>query len=143
MSTVLEAGSVTASADADIDTDVYTDITYGLAEADDGTYYVSGRIEGLAALRQAVWLLLNIERGAWKIFSDEYGIELYDLPGKKAEYIKPELVRRLQEALCCDERITDVDDINITVNGSGVHASFVVRSVYGDIDGETEVMADV
>lgn len=138
---------MTSLADADINTGENTDVTYGLVAAEDGTYYVSGRIEGLAALRQAVRLLLNTERGAWKIFSDEYGIELYDLPGKKAEYIKPELARRLREALCCDERIVDVDDINIEVNGSGVHASFVVRSVYGDIegdiDGETEVMADV
>lgn len=121
----------------------YLTETYGLEELENGMLRVRGRVDDLAALRQAVWLMLNIEQGQSRIFSYEYGVELAGLLGRRPEYVKPELERRLREALCRDDRVLDVTDFSFVINGSKVSAALVIKSVYGEISEEVEAVLSV
>lgn len=121
----------------------YLTETYGLTETESGVLCVRGRVDGLQALRQAVYLMLNIEKGRSEIFSADYGVELEGLLGQRREYVVPELERRLREALCHDERVLDVVDFAFEFSGPRVHVSFVVKSVYGDFADGLEAMLSV
>ena len=59
---------------------------------------------------QAVYLILNVERYAFPIYSRDYGSELSDLIGTPRDYAISEIKRRITEALTQDDRITSVDD---------------------------------
>src|SRR5690625_336636 len=65
-------------------------------------------IDGLEAMEQAIYLILNTERYRYLIYDWNYGVELSDLFGKDKAYIYSELKRRIKEALMTDNRITDV-----------------------------------
>ena len=71
--------------------------TWALSEfaPDGGECFVQGRCDGLEALRQAVFLLLQTERGRWPIFSAGFGVDLLGLVGQPAAYVIPEAERRL------------------------------------------------
>ena len=62
------------------------------------------RIEGLKAVKQAVYKILLTERYQYPIYSWDYGIETVDLYGKPISYVRPELERRVREALLQDDK---------------------------------------
>lgn len=103
------------------------------------TNTVSGEIDGVDALKQAVWLMLSVERYRWLIYSWNYGFEKAGLLGKPASFCIPELERRITEALQRDDRISAVGEFQFEVNRSRVHVSFTVTSIYGALPEETEV----
>ena len=65
---------------------------------------VAGMTDERDALLQAVYLILNVERYAYPIYSRRYGVELVDLIGKPKEWAMSELKRRVDEALTQDDR---------------------------------------
>ena len=71
---------------------------------------VAGMTDKREALRQAVYLILNVERYAYPIYSRNYGSELVDLIGQPMDYAMSEMKRRITDALMQDDRITGVDD---------------------------------
>ena len=101
---------------------------------------ISGYIDEREAMRQAIYLILNIERYDYLIYSWNYGIELKDLFGQPTFYVMAELERRITEALMADSRITGVDNFEITREGKKVHARFTVHTIFGDVEGEKVVM---
>ena len=101
---------------------------------------ISGYIDEREAMRQAIYLILNIERYDYLIYSWNYGIELKDLFGQPTFYVMAELERRITEALMVDSRITAVDNFEITREGKKVHARFTVHTIFGDVEGEKVVM---
>lgn len=101
---------------------------------------ISGYIDEREAMRQAIYLILNIERYDYLIYSWNYGIELKDLFGQPTFYVMAELERRITEALTADSRITGVDNFEITREGKKVHARFIVHTIFGDLEGEKVVM---
>ena len=108
-----------------------------LQEGDDR---VRGRAEGLAAVRQAVYKIINTERYQHLIYSYNYGVELADLFGQPTSFVCPEIERRLTEALMQDERITGVGNFTFSQPTKGVlAASFVVQTVFGDLQAERRV----
>ncbi len=111
-------------------------LTYAL---DAASGRIRGRTDGLSALRQAVYLILNTERYAWMIYSWNYGVELVELIGQPKEYALPELKRRIAEALLQDDRITAVDDFAFEAGKKTIHVTFTVHSVLGDLEVETDV----
>lgn len=114
--------------------------TWGLAA--DGLS-LAGRTDRLDAMRQAVYLILNIERYQYPIYSWNYGVELWDLFGQPVSFVKPELERRVREALVQDDRIAGVDSFSFAEPQPGekgtLCCSFTVHSVYGDFDMEKTV----
>lgn len=101
---------------------------------------ITGYTDEQEAMIQAIYLILNIERYDYLIYSWNYGIELKDLFGQPTFYVMAELERRITEALMADSRITGVDNFEITREGKKVHAKFTVHTIFGDVEGEKVVM---
>lgn len=102
---------------------------------------IVGREEGLEAVRQAVYKILQTERYEYPIYSGDYGIELKDLYGQPISYVCPELERRITEALLWDSRIESVDNFRFDTSKKGVVAvSFTVGTVFGELGTEKEVI---
>jgi hypothetical protein len=111
------------------------DITWRLGEKN----ISFDRIAGLEAVRQTVWLILNIERCRYIIYSWNYGIELEDLFGAQVSFVRPELERRIKEALIQDSRITAVDGFSFERRGKTLHCTFTVHTIFGSFRGERNV----
>lgn len=100
---------------------------------------VRGTADKLDAVLQSVYLILNVERYAYPIYSRNYGSELSDLIGKPKDYVMSEMKRRITEALLQDDRITGLSDWEFETGRKSVRASFVVHTVYGDAEAAKEV----
>ncbi len=113
------------------------DMTYRMNIQDEE---VSGFADGIEAVKQLVFRMLNTERYKYVIYPWWYGIETMDLYGEPVTYVCPELERRVREALAVDARVLDVTDFEYDLGTKGVvHASFTVRTVYGEIRADKEV----
>lgn len=104
---------------------------------------IAGMADGMEAVKQAVYLILNTERYWYPIYSWDYGVELNELYGQPAGLVYPEIERRIVEALTQDDRITGVDGFSFEKERGAVKVSFTVHSIFGDIDTEKEVIAGV
>lgn len=102
---------------------------------------IYGFTDGLEAMKQAIYLILNIERYEYLIFSWNYGIELADLFGEPISFVMAELERRISEALLQDSRITSVEDFEFDSERNKVFCKFKVYTIYGEI--ETEKVVNV
>lgn len=101
---------------------------------------IAGTDAGLAAMRQAVEIILKNERFRWQIYSSNFGAELDDLVGESFDYIKSEIPRRIEDAFSVDNRITSVDNyvFERTANGDMI-VTFDVQTVYGIIPEEVTI----
>lgn len=107
---------------------------------DPDTDSITKKIDGVEAVKQAVFKILNTERFLYPIYSWDYGIELADLFGEPFDYVCAELERRIREALECDDRINSVDNFIFSQGKKGVvNVSFLVHSIYGSFDDFLEV----
>jgi len=109
------------------------------------TYYIdfkkqkmTGMTDGLEALKQAIYLILSIERYDYVIYSWNYGIELKDLFGKPTTYACAVLPSRIKQALLQDDRIKNVYDIVTKAEGETVFVKFTVDSVFGAFEQEVK-----
>ena len=93
----------------DFEIEEETSHTYKL-DLDNST--IAGYVDDLEAMKQAIYLILNIERYEYLIYSWNYGIELNDLYGQPIPFVLPELKRRITEALIQDSRILGVDNFS-------------------------------
>lgn len=93
---------------------------------------INGKVDEQEAMIQAIYKILNTERYAYPIYSNNYGIELIDLIGEDAEWVCPELQRRIEEALLQDERIEEVNNFDFTIEKNQVHVSFTASTIYGN-----------
>lgn len=101
---------------------------------------VQGLTDGQKAMKQAIFKILQTERYRYpQIYSDNYGVELWELIGQPIPYVLPEIKRRITEALTWDERITAVDNFDFVVDKSKVHVTFTAHTIFGDLDEETAV----
>lgn len=100
---------------------------------------LSGYVDGIEAVKQAVFCILNTERYDWIIYSWNYGVELKDLFGKSIGIIKSKVKKRIREALMQDDRILGVDAFSFDVSGRKLLVNFTVHTRYGDIAAGKEV----
>ena len=100
---------------------------------------IRGYTDGLDALQQAIYKVLNTERYEYPIYSFNYGIELENLLGKDPVYVQIELKRRIRECLLRDDRITEVDNFKFEVNGDEIKCTFDVHSIFGNFTASREV----
>ncbi len=101
---------------------------------------IRGHVDGIEAMKQAVYKILSTQRYRYLIYSWNYGIELEDLFGEPVSFVCPELERRIREALLWDDRIEEVGDFKFDTSKRGtVHAYFVVHTTVGDFEADKEV----
>lgn len=101
---------------------------------------IRGFCDGIEAMEQTVFRILNTERYQYVIYSWKYGIETLDLYGEPVTYVCPELERRISEALLMDTRILSVEDFVFDTERKGiVSVTFTVHTIFGDVMAEKEV----
>lgn len=91
-----------------------------------------GFCDGIEALKQAIYLILNTERYEYLIYSWNYGSELNELIGKQKDIAESEFKRRITEALLQDDRINNIDNFIFKYDEDCVQVEFTVFSIYGE-----------
>lgn len=100
---------------------------------------VSGTCDGIEAVKQSVFKILNTERYDNIIYSWNYGVETKDLYGMPMSYVQPEIKRRFTEALLQDERIKEISGFEFSVKGPDLYIRFTVTCDYGKFEAERTV----
>ncbi|WP_010279864.1 DUF2634 domain-containing protein [Paenibacillus senegalensis] len=104
---------------------------------------ISGKVDGLEAVKQAVAKILRTERYEYLIYSFNYGSELKSLIGGDRLYVQSEMARRIKEALLQDDRIENVTDFDWSFSLDGITVQCTVQSSYGTFEVSQEVGQDV
>lgn len=116
---------------------VQTSRTYAV---DWHTSRIGGYIDGIEAVRQAIYKVLLTERFAYIIYSWDYGTEMTTLIGRSEDVLQSEAKRIVSEALLQDGRISDITDFMATKTDRDTMAiSFTAVTIYGDAEIEQEV----
>lgn len=92
---------------------------------------ITGMIDGLDAVKQAVFKALQTNRFEHLIYSGNYGNELNAGIGLNPAATQSIVTRRIKEALLPDERIRSIEGVQIEANGDSMTVSFTVVSQYG------------
>ena len=101
---------------------------------------ISGYVDDIQAMEQAIYKILNTERFEYNIYSHQYGVELDELIGGDPFYAMGDLERRISEALLQDNRITSIVNFSImSPLDDELHMSFTVVTTVGEIHIEREV----
>ena len=101
---------------------------------------ISGMGSGLAAMRQAVDIILNTERFRWQIYSPNFGVELEEMIGEEYDYVTSEIARRVGDAFSTDGRVLSVGNFVFTDQGQGaLQCVFDVSTIFGPIQAEVTV----
>lgn len=108
-------------------------------QADLVTNRLRGRCDGWEAVRQAVEIILHVERYKWQIYTPNFGTDYDGLLGTEPGFAASELRRRLEDAFLPDNRILGLRDYTWTFSGVSLTAVFTVRTVFGDVPGSMEV----
>lgn len=107
--------------------------------ADPVTKRLRGLGDGWEAVRQAVEVIVNVERFRWQIYSPNFGTDFDGLTGSEPGFAASELQRRLKDAFLPDNRILGIKDFSYSCSGATLAASFTVTTVFGDVPGSLEV----
>lgn len=120
---------------------------FEIIEQTSNTFYLDiekKRLVGYAdqreAMRQAIYLSLNTERGRYIIVGRNYGVELLELYGKPVTFVLPEIKRRFTEALTHDTRITRLEGFEFAAERNEVLVTFTAVTIFGDIPIEKVVL---
>ena len=110
------------------------------------TYYlniekntISNFCDGIEAMKQTIYCILNTERFEHLIYSWNYGIESNHLIGENTTFVIPELERVITEALMQDTRISEVNNFEFEVKENTILAKFTVVTTVGEIEVEKVV----
>lgn len=94
---------------------------------------ITGTCDGWDAVRQAVEIILYVERFRWQIYTPYSGMQWDGLLGENPGYVIVELQRRIREALMMDNRVTGISDFGYYQDEETLNVSFTVDTVYGGI----------
>lgn len=107
--------------------------------ADPVTHRLRGRGDGWDAVRQAVEIIVHVERYKWQIYTPNFGTDYDGLLGNESGFVASELQRRLEDAFLPDSRLLGMKDFTWNAQGSSLTASFTVLTVFGDVPAGMEV----
>lgn len=98
-----------------------------------------GFVDELEAVKQAVYLILNIERYQYLIYDWNYGVEFSDLLGCEKNYAAAQIERRITDALLQDERIQAVENFEFEYGKNNITSYFLVKTNFGDFETQRQV----
>ena len=81
------------------------------------TSRIQGECDGWQSVRQAVEVILNVERFRWQIYSPYSGMQWDGLIGQDPGYVASELQRRITEALKMDDRVRGIPALRMPWKG--------------------------
>ncbi|MHA7966604.1 DUF2634 domain-containing protein [Paenibacillus sp. CAU 1782] len=97
---------------------------------------MSGRTDGLDAMKQAVFKIVQSQRFRHSIYSVNFGHEMASLIGRHPSFLQLEAKRLLEEALLQDDRIQTVDQVKVSHQGDRAVVTFTVHTDYGSFEEE-------
>ena len=100
---------------------------------------VSGTLEELEAMKQAVFKILFTESYQYEIYNWEYGMELNELFGRAKSYVIQEIKKRIEDALLADDRIKAVTDFKFGGEKGNLEVKFKVHTIFGTLEIERQV----
>ena len=100
---------------------------------------IAGMDDNLAAMRQAVHIILTTKRFNYQIYTENFGIELDDLIGEEPDYIESVFPDRIREAFSIDDRILSEQNYVFNTVGDTMTISFDVVTVFGTFNEEVEI----
>ena len=101
---------------------------------------IIGSIDDSEAVMQFIKKVLDTSKYAYEIYDWYYGNQLNLLAGQPYEYVVARVPKIIEEALCCDDRVTGVRDFTFTKTElDSCTVSFYVDTIYGSQKVETEV----
>jgi len=106
-------------------------------EIDFKTGRLTGKIiTGLKAIEQWIIIVLSTDRYFYTQYSWDHGSELNTLIGQNAkqDYVESEVKRMIEDALSMNENITGIENLDCTIEGDKLTASFTVRTTFGEVD---------
>lgn len=106
---------------------------------DKTTNRIRGECDDWLAVRQAVEIILNVERFRWQIYRPYSGMQWEGLIGQDPGYVASELQRRITEALTMDDRVRGISNFTYTVTGDQLSAFLTVNTVFGEYETSVEV----
>ena len=107
--------------------------------ADPVTHRLRGQGDNYEAVRQAVEIIVNVERFRWQIYTPNFGTDFDGLLGHDSGFVASEIQRRLTDAFLPDNRLLGLANFSYTVNGDVLTASVTVNTVFGDVNTTLEV----
>lgn len=98
-------------------------------------------IEKDEALKVWIYKALKTKRFIWPAYTHGYGTETENIIGScnAADVVDSELKRYITETLMVNPYLQELSDFSFTHEGSVVTAGFIVTTVYGRFDYESEV----
>ena len=119
------------------DFEIETQPTRTYALRFDGYPCSGGKLDGLEAMKQAIFLILQTERFQYAIYSWNYGIELDALLGQSmTPYLQAKVAKAIEDALLADDRVLSVENFSFSKTKRDIHATFTVSTTEGDIESE-------
>lgn len=108
---------------------------------DTETNRIQGEVTGYESVKQAVNIILNVERFRWQIYSPNSGMQWDGLIGQDPGYVASEMQRRMLDALRMDDRVRGISNFSYTLSNDGdtMTASVTVNTVYGEVQTTVEV----
>jgi hypothetical protein len=125
--------------DLDLDDVEVEDLPTNTFLVDNESEQVAGMDDGLEAIRQAIEIMLTTERFGYQIYTENFGVELEDLIGEDADYIKATLPARIRDAFSIDDRILGERNYKFEVTGDKMLVTFDVDTVYGSFGTEVQI----
>lgn len=105
---------------------------------------IQSKIDGIEAVKQAIYKILLTDRYKYEIYNWNYGIDIGELIGKPKGYVKAILPDKIEDALKPDDRIEKVENFVFTdVDKTTLAVKFNVTTIYGDTEIEWTVSTDV
>lgn len=94
----------------------------------------------LKAISQDIRFALETERYKWPIMGPNFGVSLQDLVGTDYNYIRGEIVRRINDALSIDDRIVTIGSFEFqNIGDSGMLVSCTITTIFGDVQVSTSI----
>lgn len=107
-------------------------------ETEDDT--IAGFVDDVDAIKQSIYHILSIERYAYDIYDDDYGVELEQYIGQDFEYLQSTIQDTLEEALTQDERILAVEVTKIEkIQNDAVLVAFNAITQNNEIEMEVTI----
>lgn len=105
---------------------------------------IRGFTDGLEAMEQAIYKILNTQRYEHLIYSWNYGNELHKAIGQNIPWVYDDIQRFITEALMQDDRILSIDAFNFThIKRGVVQVRCNVHTQFGDVEVAKEVRIGV
>lgn len=94
----------------------------------------------LQSVAQDIRFALETERYKWPIMGANFGTSFQDLIGTDYNYIRSEIVRRINDALSIDDRILTIGEFEFQkLQDSGMLVKCTITTIMGDVTISTTI----